>query len=261
MIKAYISDDRIEFNIKTDELDRLAYTEYKDGIWEKVKDINWTIRSNADGKPRYLYSSTLKKFLHQVVIEYYFGEETLKKAYEQDMIVEHLDNDGFNCQISNLYLLQKIKNTFKGWYFDKITQEAIPIIALKVFHMIDNGTFQITIGFNAEAREINTGRIINSAWFLYKCDYWTVIEDAQRMVENIIEKSKFDFDNTEGIYRYKQYEIEYAPEIRLTEEEIAHGVGPGNVIWRDGEPLIVAGDVNKFRIISVAPKKDWNIEA
>ncbi|SMC17471.1 hypothetical protein SAMN02745134_00340 [Clostridium acidisoli DSM 12555] len=257
MIKAYISDNQIVFNLS--EPDRLAYTEYDEKLWEKIKDINWTIQKNKKGEPKYLVSGKLKKSLHQLVIENYFGAETLKEAYKTGMIIEHLNNDGFDCKISNLYFLKKIRNTYKGMHFDKESEKAIPILAMRIFHIIENGTFQMTIGFNAKAKEINSGRPIQSIRFLYKCDYWMVIQDAEMILEKFLSNIKFDLSNSDRIYRYVKYELEYAPEAILTEEEAMAGLKPGNIIWRNGEPLFLTGDTNRFRIISVSPKKDWDL--
>ena len=175
------------------------------------------------------------------------------------MIIEHLNNDGFDCQISNLYFLKKIRNTYKGMNFDKESEKAIPIIAMKVFHIIKNGTFQMTIGFNSECKELGSGRPIQSAKFLYKCDYWLVIQDAEMILEHFLSTRKFNLSNAEGIYRYTKFELEFAPQITLTEEEAKQGLRAGNIVWRNKEQFILNGDVNRFRIISVAPKKDWNL--
>lgn len=43
----------------------------------------------------------IKKYLHQIVFDYYFREDFRKKVYDLGYIIEHLDNDGFNCDISN----------------------------------------------------------------------------------------------------------------------------------------------------------------
>jgi hypothetical protein len=127
-----------------------AYTDDEDSLWEIISAQKWTIQLK-DGKPRYLYSYTCKKTLHQVVIDFYFGQDVREKAYSKNLVIEHLNNNGLDCRICNLYFLHDIKNKYKGNYFDKKVEEALPIFALRVFHIINNGTFQITVGFTAEA--------------------------------------------------------------------------------------------------------------
>lgn len=133
----------------------------------------------------------------QKMIQLCVTPNVLAEAYKAGMIIEHLNIDGFDCQISNLYFLKKIRNTYKGMNFDKESEKAIPIIAMKVFHIIKNDTFQMTIGFNSECKELGSGRPIQSVKFLYKCDYWLVIQNAEMILEHFLSTRKFNLSNAE----------------------------------------------------------------
>ncbi len=247
----------IDFILK--DFQTMAYTEDEEGLWEIISSQKWTIQLKEDGMPRYLYSNTCKKTLYQVVIDYYFGEDVRKKATKNNMVIEHLNNNGLDCCISNLYFLHKIKNTYKGNYFDKYTKESLPIFALRVFHIIKNGTFQITIGFTADAHMYNyKSKPISSIKFLYKgIEYWNVIQDAETMIDELLEKGRLSFNNS--LYRYKDCRVEFGEYFTYTEEEAKEGILPGNVIWRNGEQYIVMGDPNRIRINSVPFEENWDI--
>lgn len=194
-----------------------------------------------------------------MVIDYYFGDKVRKKARENNMIIEHLNNNGLDCRISNLYFLHDIKNKYKGNYFDKKTEESLPIFALRVFHIIKNNTFQITIGFTAEFNLINDkSKPISSIKFLYKgIEYWNVIQDAETMIDELLEKGRLSFNNS--LYRYKDYKVEFGEYATLTEAEAKKGILPGSVIWRNGEPLLIMGDPSKIQINSVYYEENWDI--
>lgn len=234
-----------------------AYTEDEDEIWEIISSQKWTIQLK-DGKPRYLYSNTCKKTLHQIVIDYYFGEKVRKKAYEKNMVVEHLNNNGLDCRISNLYFLHDSKNKYKGNYFDKKSEEALPKFALRVFHIINNSTFQITIGFTADANiMIDKTRPIQSIKFLYKnIEYWNVIQDAETMLDELIENCMLNLNDK--LYRYIDYRIKYGEYFQVTESEGKSGILPGNVIWRNGIPYTVMGDSDRIRILSSHFEENWD---
>ena len=132
-----IYNDAISINIKG--TNKLAFTNYTEKLFEIIKTARFRVPDTIDKieKYKYPYSNEYKKNLHQIVFEYYFGEAFRKKVYDLGYIIEHLDNNGFNCDISNLYVLKKVKNTYKGWNFDKKANESLQIIGFKIYHIID----------------------------------------------------------------------------------------------------------------------------
>lgn len=158
----------------------------------------------------------IKKHFIKIVYDYYFGEDNRKKAYELGYIIEHLDNDGFNCEISNLFILKKVKNTYKGWHFDKEVKEALLTIGLRIYHIIENKTFQITIAFNKSFVNNASGKTLDRIKLLYDYNYEIVLQDAEQILESIVDTNHINFDKWKELYRYKDIKISFVPEIELT---------------------------------------------
>ncbi|MEC0243588.1 hypothetical protein P4H66_27595, partial [Paenibacillus dokdonensis] len=169
-------NDKISINING--TDKLAFVDYTPGMYDLIRNARFRTSENEEAKQKYKYpySNEYKKTLHQISFDYYFGEEYRKEAYSKDYIIEHLDNDGFNCSISNLFLLKKIKNTYKGWYFDKVVHDSKHIAALTIYHVLENKTFQITIAFNEEYRNAHNGKLLERVRLLYSYSYETVLQ-------------------------------------------------------------------------------------
>ncbi|MBA4507559.1 hypothetical protein H1057_05765 [Clostridium sporogenes] len=255
-----IYNDKISINIKG--TDKLAFVNYTEELLEIIKNARFRVpeTEKAIKEYKYLYSNEYKKTLHQIVIDYYFGEDFRKKLYESDYIIEHLDNDGFNCDISNLYFLKKIKNTYKGWYFDKEIVKAIPIMALKIYHIIENKTFQITIVFNQSFVNKTSEKILDTIKLLYEYNYDIVLQDAEQILETVVNSNYINFGEWEKLYRYNDIEINYAPEIQLTEEEKQQGYG--TIIYREGIAHILLGQSEDSvgLMNSVPYKSNWDLK-
>jgi len=84
-----------------------------------------------------------------------------------------------------------------------------------------------------------------------------VIQDAETMLDELIGKGMLSLNSK--LYRYIDYRIIYGEYVKVTEEEVKHGILPGNIIWRNGEPLIVMGDTNRIRIIASYFEENWDI--
>lgn len=96
--------------ISIGEAKKLAFVDFSEEMLEIIKQARFRVPDSPEKyeEYKYPYSNEYKKSLHQIAFDYHFGEETRKKAYEMGYIIEHLDNEGFNCQISNLFLLKKV---------------------------------------------------------------------------------------------------------------------------------------------------------
>jgi hypothetical protein len=255
-----IWDDKITIHISG--LDKLAFIDYSPEMYELIKDAEFRVPKTKEAikKYKYPYSNKYKKTLHQIAYDYYFGEEFRKEAYKKGFIIEHLDNDGFNCTISNLYLLLGIKNTYKGWHLDKVVKNSKYIAALRIYHVLENRTFQIAIAFNEAYQNPNNGKTLGKVRLLYPYNYEIVIQDAEQIIESISRRENINFENWNDIYRFKDIKIEYAPELELTEEEKKQP--PGSLIMRDGQYFLLVGKTeSSFGLITSIPfEKDWNIE-
>ncbi len=255
-----VYNNKISINIEGTK--KLAFANYEEDLLEIIKNARFRVpqTKKAIEDYKYLYSNEYKKSLHQIVFDYYFGEDMRAKYYEADYIIEHLDNDGFNCDISNLYFLKKIKNTYKGWNLDKKVVESLPVMGVRIYHIIENETFQISIVFNQTFINKESGKSLESIRLLYRYDYEIVLQDAELIVERILKNNFIDFAEWDDIFRYSDIEINYDPEIELTEEESKQP--PGTFIFRDGKAHILIGESEDSvaLINSIHYKPDWDLK-
>lgn len=229
------------------ELGVLAYTDFDEKLWEIVKSTSWHVQSGNDGRPKYLRSSKLGRSLHQVVMAFWYGEELFHEMKEKDFVIDHIDNNGFNCEISNLCFLHKRRNTAKGLTYDIERKETERIAALNIFKDFITNRFQITIGFNKRYFLYVEGKhiAISSIKLLYEDDYIIVLRDAENILHGINQYNKVDLSKLNYI------SLKYEEEIHLELTEDEKG---SPIVFRNGKVYIV---LSKHAIINrVAPDKD-----
>ncbi|MCT4510008.1 MAG: HNH endonuclease [Tepidibacter sp.] len=255
-----VYNEMISINIEG--TNKLAFVNYTDELFEIIKKARFRVPNTPEKikNYKYPYSNTYKKTLHQIVYDYYFGEDYRKKAYELGYIIEHLDNNGFNCNISNLFILKKIKNTYKGWNFDKEVKKSLPTIALRIYHIIQNKTFQITIAFNKAFVNEASGKSLDRIKLLYDYNYEIVLQDAEQMLESIVETNHINFDEWKKLYRYEDIRKSFEEEIELTEEEKNQGFG--TLIFRDGKAYILVGESEESVgfVTSIPYDENWDFK-
>lgn len=252
-MKVYYENDTIYFSF--DGIDKLGDTNFTAELWDIISHVTWSVQNDNDGNPKYIKSNQLNKTLHQVVIDYYFGEKVRKEAYKRDFIIEHLDNEGFNCKISNLYFLKRLTNTYKGWYFDKKSKESVPIVSIKMFHIIETKRFQITAAFNYPFKSDKSGKELSGMKLLYDTPYEIVFQDAETLLNYILDNMKVDIAELRKLLRFKDIRIEEYEYITPPKDyPELHG---GNCITKDGNIYMVQGFDSHMRIISIPYDKDW----
>jgi hypothetical protein len=255
-----VYNEKIGINIKG--LHKLAFTNYTEELFEIIKNARFRIPKTPEAirSYKYPYSNEYKKYLHQIAFDYYFGEDARKKFYESGYIIEHLDNDGFNCDISNLFILKEIKNTYKGWHFDKECRKALPIMALKIYHMIHNKTFQIAIVFNRSFINDASKRVLNTVRLLYDYNYEIVLQDAEQIIESIVSTGHINFTKWRSLHRFDDIEVIYAPEIELSEEEKKQEYG--TLIFREGKAYLLLGQSeDSIGLMNSIPYKvNWDLK-
>ena len=230
-----------------DEKAYVATTEYASELWDVITSTEWRISyiedSEGHKRPKYLTSGNLKKDFQHVVIDYYFGESYRREAWDKlGLVVEHLNNDGFDCCISNLFFLKKIKNYYKGIYFDKLRDESLFVLALHIFHIIQNRTFQVTIGFNVDVKEKESSKSVAVLKLLYDYDYELVLQDSENLLEALLRSGSIDLSEMRRRYRYNSVKIEHFPDLQPTREEM--NLPPGSIIWCDGKAYMIMSDLN-----------------
>ena len=151
----------------------VATASLKDEYVEELMSVTWT--KNND----YLYSSKLNTYLHIYVMKKWYGEEKYEQMKKEGYVVDHMDNDGYNCCINNLCFLIEDENKAKGMTVDRLSKERSHI-ALSLYKDFSTELIQITVFFNYPAiAKIDT---IELAYLLYDVEYEMVLNDARTIL-------------------------------------------------------------------------------
>lgn len=234
--------------IENSNWNKVGMAEYREDYYEELTSVTWS--KSGEG----LYSSKFKCYLHQYIMEKWYGKEHLKEMYENGYIIEHFDNNEFNNKISNLDFLLKDYNTAKGQSLDKDIEKYRDKIALRMYKNFKKGTYEISVGFNEDFFEIKNGtyKPIKSLHFLYDKEYRSVILDAYLIIDQYISSNAIELKKLS----FKKYTIEYATTIQLTPEEVESvGNGKGGFIERDGKFYVITG--KNVKLIASHQIKDW----
>jgi hypothetical protein len=231
-------NSKIWLRFTTSEFSRTGFTDYTDGLWKIINASKWHIKES-----KYIYSGKGKS-LHRTVMEYWYGQEWCEKMSKKGFVIDHIDNDGFNCLYENLEFLTHVKNWhYKGNYYDKERIEKLPIAAINIFKKKDGDKFQITIGFNTPFSNAQ-GEVISKAFFVYETkDYDLVLADALSLVESV-GKGQI------AIHRLRYNRLKWEPPYHYINSDGIPLKG-GNVVNVNGEWFIVRGD--EFQIVKIAP--------
>lgn len=132
----------------------------------------------------------------------------LSEMTSQGWVVDHMNNDGFDCRISNLEFLPTRHNIAKGQTVDVEAEALRRHIALSMFKDFSTGFYQIHICcndpislWNAATREAQPlARIM----FLYDCDYRIVVNDARDIL--------LDYELYKKIPLEKLHYVDFKPE-------------------------------------------------
>lgn len=118
-------------------------------LLEEVKKYTWTYNV---GKHPYLRSSKLGLSLHEFVLGFIYGADTIDQMQAEGNIIEHLDNDGLNCTYENLHILSEDMNKAKAFSIDRMNKESelisYPPYILDVYYLHDKKMFQLQICMN-----------------------------------------------------------------------------------------------------------------
>ena len=76
--------------------------------------LSWWIDVCHMGKNgKYFYNAKLG-YLHRYIMEKWYTKEILDTMTADNFVVDHMDGDGFNCNINNLCFLSRNENVAKG---------------------------------------------------------------------------------------------------------------------------------------------------
>lgn len=216
-MNVYCDNGRINFI--DEKSGKGGYTVFREDLWEIINSNTWHVIRDKSGNLKYIRCSKLKKSLHQLVMECWYGEEVVREAYSKNFIIEHHDNNGLNCDIRNLSFCNKFKNSAKGLTYDKDRLKIMNKVAVNIFKDFETQLYQITFAFNERFFIIENGKPIEIShlFLLYENHFNTIINDATSIVEQIDEGRKINFKKLNCIkMKYKPMEI---INFKLTEEE------------------------------------------
>lgn len=229
-------NNNIYFHFTASEFDRVGISDYTHDLWQIISTAKWRTDRN------YIFSGS--KSLHRIIMEYWYGEEQCKQKIRSGSVIDHIDNDGFNCKCENLEFLDRIKNwTYKGQYYDKKRSIIASSAAINIFKNKFGNRFQITIGFNVPFYDAQK-KAISKAFLVYNTlDYDLVLSDAVQLVESV-ERGQIQLN----LLRCNHLRYEYQRFIISSENSLK----PGNVIFINGEWFMIQGD--GVKIEKIAPE-------
>ncbi len=123
-----------------------AFATYTEELFKRISSVTWFVIRSKTGK-EYLKSSKYG-LLHQLVVNYFYGADVLKETYANDYVIDHLDNNGYDCTYENLALIPKKENTAKGLTYDIEREQSIESFSINITKDFNTQEFQISIYFN-----------------------------------------------------------------------------------------------------------------
>lgn len=201
-IKLEIShkDDLIQFINR--DYGIMGFTDFTPIVWNELSKLNWYVdeKKFLNQEKTYIYTGSNRfgkyKDLHQIVMILWYGMEELQTVYEKNYIVEHHNNEAFDCRIRNLSFASNDLNLTKAHSFDK-NQPKLKLKASVIFFK-DFGTkqYQIVVTFTELAilkiTEENS-IAIDVLNILYDDNFRIVYTDANRIVDELLEIGKINF--------------------------------------------------------------------
>lgn len=197
---------------RNDDWDNFGFTDYTEEIYSELITVNWYIdKSKYDkSKKTYIYTGSTKfngkKDLHLVVMILWYGFDKLKQAHDLKFIVEHHDNNAFNCLIHNLSFASNDINLSKAHFYDKRRVEAAPKILIDLYKDFNTQKYQLTVGFNAifqVNKSDGTSDIVSAMRFIYSDYFDLVILDAMKMLVLLMANSALEFNKYD--YEFVHY--------------------------------------------------------
>lgn len=253
-----LSHDEKDIQFLNREHGIIGFTTYTEEIWDKLSKVNWYVdeKKLLEGKKTYIYTGSnafgSRKDLHQIVMTLWYGKEKIEEAYEKNFIVEHHDNDAFNCCISNLSFASNDLNLTKAHSFDKNQPKLTPQVAVAFYKNFKTQKYQITILFMELYYLIIDEKktALERLYLVYDDNFRVVYTDANRIVDELLESKRINFK----LLSYKAlYYIEAIGFISENGEKVSgiHYMQDSN-----GNVVMVVGDDTTIIFDSIAPLED-----
>lgn len=211
----------------------VAITTYDERYYSELSNVTWTENNG------YLVQAKFGS-LHRYVMRKWYGDEVFNTMTMRNCVVDHMDNNGFNCKISNLEFLLKPRNTAKGLTIDQSISDLQLRIAIGIYKDFTTGMYQIGLGFNDPIYKISGDQYlpVQSLYFLYSSDYEEVLLDAERIISDYTKHNRIDLNRLTPV----EHREVLAEQIELTQTEIDEIEHQGRVfVERDGNIHFIPG--------------------
>lgn len=240
-----------EIHITKDDWPIVGMTTYREDYYEELTSKTWTLtKANSDTDDKGYLSNRTLGLLHRYIVAKWYGQDLLEEMTQRGYVVDHMNNNHVDCRICNLEFLKKSYNTSKGQAYDVDSKVMEHHIAVNLFKDFSTGCYQLTIGCNddivgttAEGEKYH----ITAIFFLYKCDYSIVINDAENILRVYETEHRIDVSKTHAC----DIKFKSAVDIELTEEEKNSAI-----VIRNGVPYLVLGTGKAF-LNSVHYQEGW----
>ncbi|TKI93612.1 hypothetical protein FC702_33330 [Bacillus cereus] len=177
------------------------------------------------------------------MMKLWYGDNAIETAYAKKYIIEHHNNDAFDCKIQNLSFASNDLNLTKAHSFDKNQPKLIQKAAVNFYKDFKTQKYQITIICTDDFMVIQDGKIIQieRCYLTYEDNFRIVYTDANRIVDDFLEVGSVNFRllSFKG-FSYKEAEF-FVPENGQVVEGIRFLMDEG------GNPIMVAGEDVKGR--------------
>jgi hypothetical protein len=252
------NNEHIQFH--NDKLGTVGNTTYKPEIWSELNKVTWRVNEEKfkEKEKTYIYTGSTKlghrKELHQVVMRLWYGDEDFEVAYQDKYIIEHHNNDAFDCRIENMSFASKDLNLAKAHTFDKNQPQLVMRVAVNFYKDFDSKQYQITIFFTDNYKLLMDGNsvYIERLYLVYSNNFRLVYTDANRVVDELLE-------NSEILFRLLSPEkISYKEALFYVRNDGEEVSGLNWITDESGQMIVVVGNDSKGKMFiqSIPPKKD-----
>lgn len=229
-----VTHDEEKITISRPQFKSLAFATYTVELFNQISSVTWSIAKSETGK-EYL-KSTKYGLLHKLVVEHFYGKDVLEEAYKNNMVIDHLDNNGYENVYENLALIPRKENSAKGLTYDIERKETMRKFVINITKDMGTEEFQVSVIFNIPynllSRVNNCSIPLHVLYFRYGTDYKTAFIEARSILNDLDENGIIDFGNL----RYKDFSYREAEVVHIEPAELKNGM-----FFRDGQVYFVQG--------------------
>lgn len=257
-IKLKVSHDENEIKFFDKDLGILGYTDFTAEIWEEISTVNWYVNESkiAKDEKTYIYTGAGKfsglKNLHQIVMMLWYGLEEVQSAYQKDFIIEHHNNEAFDCHISNLSFASNDLNLTKAHSFDKNQPKLLQQAGVNFYKDFETGQYQITIALTGDyfLKTNESFILVDCIHLLYEDNFRIVYTDANRIVDELLENGRINF----RLLSYKDFSFREGKKYIPKNGETIEGIKV--ITDENGNSYLVVAEGAGFIFNSTPPNKD-----